>query len=102
MGIVHAGVNHGERIIRSERTARAEIELRKNDRESIVITELPYQVNKARLIEKIADLAREDRVKGIADVRDESGRQGMRVVVDAAHGAAYRVAPLVFSYVLGE
>ncbi len=66
--------------------ARAEIEVRKNDRESIVVTEIPYQVNKARLIEKIADLARDDKVRGIADVRDESGRQGMRVVVDVKKG----------------
>jgi len=71
--------------------ARAEIELRKGDRESIVITEIPYQVNKARLIEKIADLAREDRIKGIADVRDESGRQGMRIVVDAKRGEPAQV-----------
>ncbi|MEE8218720.1 MAG: DNA gyrase subunit A [Vicinamibacteria bacterium] len=71
--------------------ARAEIELRKGDRESIVITEIPYQVNKARLIEKIADLARTDRVRGIADVRDESGRQGMRVVVDVKKGEPAQV-----------
>ena len=58
--------------------ARAEIEARKGDRESIVITEIPYQVNKARLIEKIAELAREERIQGIQDVRDESDRQGMR------------------------
>jgi len=71
--------------------ARAEIEVRKNDRESIVITEIPYQVNKARLIEKIADLARDDRVRGIADVRDESDRQGMRVVVDVKKGEPAQV-----------
>jgi DNA gyrase subunit A len=71
--------------------ARAEIELRKNDRESIVVTEIPYQVNKSRLIEKIADLARKDRVRGIADVRDESGRQGMRIVVDVKRGEPARV-----------
>jgi DNA gyrase subunit A len=71
--------------------ARAEIEVRKNDRESIVVTEIPYQVNKARLIEKIADLAREDRVRGIADVRDESDRQGMRIVVDVKRGEPAQV-----------
>jgi DNA gyrase subunit A len=71
--------------------ARAEIETRKGDRESIVITEIPYQVNKARLIEKIAELAREDRIKGIADVRDESDRRGMRVVVDAKKGEPAQV-----------
>jgi len=71
--------------------ARAEIEVRKNDRESIVVTEIPYQVNKARLIEKIADLARDERVRGIADVRDESDRQGMRVVVDVKKGEPAQV-----------
>ncbi len=71
--------------------ARAEIEVRKNERESIVITEIPYQVNKARLIEKIADLARDERVRGIADVRDESDRQGMRVVVDVKKGEPAQV-----------
>jgi len=71
--------------------ARAEIEPRKGDRESIVITEIPYQVNKARLIEKIADLAREERVRGIQDVRDESDRQGMRVVVDVKKGEPAQV-----------
>jgi DNA gyrase subunit A len=71
--------------------ARAEIEPRKGARESIVVTEIPYQVNKARLIEKIADLAREDRVRGIADVRDESGRQGMRIVVDVKRGEPAQV-----------
>jgi DNA gyrase subunit A len=71
--------------------ACAEIELGKRDRESIVVTEIPYQVNKARLIEKIADLAREDRVRGIADVRDESGRQGMRIVVDVKRGEPAQV-----------
>jgi DNA gyrase subunit A len=71
--------------------ARAEIELRKGDRESIVVNEIPYQVNKARLIEKIAELARDDKVRGIADVRDESGRQGMRVVVDIKKGEPAQV-----------
>jgi DNA gyrase subunit A len=71
--------------------ARAEIELRKGDRESIVVTEIPYQVNKARLIEKIAELAREERVRGIVDVRDESGRQGMRIVVDVRKGEPAQV-----------
>jgi DNA gyrase subunit A len=71
--------------------ARAEIELRKGGRESIVVTEIPYQVNKARLIEKIAELARDDRVRGIVDVRDESGRQGMRVVVDVKRGEPAQV-----------
>jgi DNA gyrase subunit A len=71
--------------------AKAEIEARKGDRESIVITEIPYQVNKARLIEKIAELAREDKIRGIQDVRDESDRQGMRVVVDIKKGEPAQV-----------
>lgn len=51
-------------------------------RESIVITEIPYMVNKARLIEKIADLARDKKIEGISDIRDESDRDGMRIVLD--------------------
>ncbi|HEY7410799.1 MAG TPA: DNA topoisomerase (ATP-hydrolyzing), partial [Vicinamibacteria bacterium] len=66
--------------------ARAEIETRRGDKESIVVTEIPYQVNKARLIERIAELARDKKIDGIADVRDESDRQGMRIVVDVRKG----------------
>lgn len=62
--------------------ARAEIETMKNDRERIVITEIPYQVNKARLIEKIADLVRDKKIEGISDLRDESDRTGMRIVIE--------------------
>jgi DNA gyrase subunit A len=71
--------------------AKAEIELRKGDRESIVITEIPYQLNKARLIEKIAELVKEDRLKGIQEIRDESDRQGMRIVVDVRKGEPSQV-----------
>jgi DNA gyrase subunit A len=71
--------------------AKAEIELRKGDRESIVITEIPYQLNKARLIEKIAELVKEDRLKGIQEIRDESDRQGMRVVIDVRKGEPSQV-----------
>ena len=72
--------------------ARAEIETnKKGDRESIVVTEIPFQVNKARLIEKIADLVREKRIEGIADVRDESDREGMRIVVDIKKGESAQV-----------
>jgi DNA gyrase subunit A len=66
--------------------ARAEIEVKKGDRESIVITEIPYQVNKARLIEKIAELVKEKRVEGLSDIRDESDREGMRIVLDVKKG----------------
>jgi DNA gyrase subunit A len=71
----------GRGIIRIR--ARALIEKRKNQsKESIVITELPYQVNKARLMEKIAELVKEKKIEGIQDLRDESDREGMRIVLD--------------------
>ena len=67
--------------------ARASIEpLDKGGREAIVITELPYQVNKARLIEKIADLVREKRIEGISELRDESDKDGMRIVIELRRG----------------
>jgi DNA gyrase subunit A len=67
--------------------AKAEIEVsRKGDRQSIVITEIPYQVNKARLIERIADLVREKTIEGISDIRDESDRSGMSIVIELKRG----------------
>ncbi|HEY5999325.1 MAG TPA: DNA gyrase subunit A [bacterium] len=88
-----AGIIHGRRgIEEAYKTGRGVIQLRaravvetsgkSGDRQSIIVTELPYQVNKARLIEKIADLVREKKIEGIADLRDESDREGMRIVVD--------------------
>jgi DNA gyrase subunit A len=62
--------------------AKAAIEQRGKDRQDIVITELPYQVNKARLIEHIADLVQNKKIDGIADIRDESDREGMRIVIE--------------------
>ncbi len=62
--------------------AKASIETGKNDRQSIIVSELPYQVNKASLIEKIAELMREKKIEDIADIRDESDRDGLRVVID--------------------
>ncbi len=61
--------------------ARAEIE-EKNGRERIVVTEIPYQVNKARLIQKIAELVKDKRIEGISDIRDESDREGMSIVIE--------------------
>jgi DNA gyrase subunit A len=61
---------------------KTEIETFKNDRERIIVTELPYQVNKAKLIEKIADLVNDDKLEGISDIRDESDRTGMRIVIE--------------------
>ena len=66
--------------------AKADIEVGKNDREKIIITELPYQVNKAKLIEKIAELVTEKAIEGISDIRDESSREGIRVVIDVKRG----------------
>ncbi len=67
--------------------ARTEIEpIAGGNREAIVVTELPYQVNKARLIEKIADLVREKRIEGIRELRDESDKDGMRIVIELKKG----------------
>jgi DNA gyrase subunit A len=67
--------------------AKAEIEIsKKGDRSSIVIDAIPYQVNKARLIERIADLVREKTLEGISDIRDESDRDGLRIVIDLKRG----------------
>ena len=67
--------------------AKTQIEVsKKGDRSSIVIDEIPYQVNKARLIERIADLVREKTIEGISDIRDESDRDGMRIVIDLKRG----------------
>jgi DNA gyrase subunit A len=65
--------------------------MEKGDRERIVIQELPYQVNKARLVEKIADLVREKRLEGISDLRDESDRDGIRVVLELKKGTIPQV-----------
>ncbi len=67
--------------------AKANIETLKNSRENIVITELPYQVNKANLIEKIADLVRAGKINDISNIRDESDRDGMRVVIELKRDA---------------
>ncbi len=67
--------------------ARTEIEQMTADRQRIVVTELPYQVNKARLIEKIAELVKDKRVEGISDLRDESDRDGMRMVIELKRDA---------------
>src|SRR5579862_7872038 len=66
--------------------AKAAIEEVGKDRENIVVTEIPYQVNKARLIERIADLVQNKKIEGISDVRDESDRDGMRIVIEVKRG----------------
>jgi len=75
----------GRGIIRMR--ARAAIEpISRGDREAIVITEIPFQVNKARLVERIAELVRDGKIEGISDLRDESDRDGMRIVVELKKG----------------
>ena len=67
--------------------AKSDIETnKKGDRQSIVVTEIPYQVNKAKLIERIAELVREKTIEGISDLRDESDRDGMRIVIELKRG----------------
>ncbi|KRA99404.1 DNA gyrase subunit A [Devosia sp. Root685] len=66
---------------------RSTVEEVRKEREAIVITEIPYQVNKASMVERIAELVREKRIEGVADLRDESSREGMRVVVEVKRDA---------------
>ena len=91
-----AGIIRGKQGIRDTYTtgrgrvmmeAATEIEEMRGGREQIIITELPYQVNKANLVEKIAQLVREKRIEGISDIRDESDRHGMRIVVELRRDA---------------
>ncbi len=84
----------------------ARVEPMRGDREQIIITEIPYQVNKATMIEKMAELVREKRIEGISDLRDESDREGYRVVVELKRDAVadvvlnqlYRYTPLQTSF----
>ncbi len=86
--------------------ARTHMEEVRKDREAIVVTEIPYQVNKATMIEKIAELVREKKIEGIAELRDESDRKGVRVVVELKRDAnaevilnqLYRFTPLQTSF----
>jgi len=71
--------------------ARASVEVHPNGRQSIIVTEIPFQVSKNTVIERIADLVRSGRVQGVADLRDESDRDGMRVVIDLKRDVAARV-----------
>ena len=66
--------------------AKAAIEQRGKESQDIVITEIPYQVNKARLIERIAELVQDKKIEGISDIRDESDRDGMRIVIEIKRG----------------
>ncbi len=77
----HTG--RGSMLMRS----KYEIEDMRKDRQAIIVTQIPYQVNKKLLIEKIAELVREKRVEGISDLRDESDRDGMRIVIEIKRDA---------------
>ncbi len=81
------GTGRGSVIMR----AKASVEEIRKDREAIIVTEIPYQVNKSSLIEKIADLVREKRIEGISDLRDESDRDGMRIVIELKRDAVGEV-----------
>jgi len=83
-GIIDA-YTHGRGIIKVRGRAEV-ISDEKKGRDTIIVTELPYQVNKARLVEKIAALVREKRIEGIADLRDESNKQGIRIVIELKRG----------------
>ncbi|MDD1794820.1 DNA topoisomerase (ATP-hydrolyzing) subunit A [Enterovibrio sp. ZSDZ42] len=71
--------------------SRAEIEVEKNGKETIIVSEIPYQVNKARLIEKIAELVKDKKIEGISALRDESDKDGMRIVIECKRDAVGEV-----------
>ena len=82
-GIIEAAkTGRGKVILR----AKTEIETDKKDKSKIIVTEIPYQVNKARLVEKIAQLARDKRIDGLSEIRDESDKDGVRIVVELKTG----------------
>lgn len=83
------GLKSAYRTGRGKVTVRAKAEIEYNDKgkASIIVTEIPYQVNKARVIEKIAELVRDKKLEGISDLRDESDREGMRIVVEIKRDA---------------
>jgi len=89
------GEGHGRVILH----ARTNIEESSRGRTAIIVTELPYQVNKATLIEKMADLVRDRKIEGIADIRDESDRNGMRVVIELKkEGSAAQIKNLLYKH----
>lgn len=103
-----SGVREGFRTGRGRCVVRAKTEIETDTRghEAIIVTEIPYQVNKAMLIAKIAELVNEKKIIGISDVRDESNREGVRVVIEVKRDAAanvilsqlYKLTPLQTSY----
>jgi DNA gyrase subunit A len=89
VGGIHVAYRTGRGRVRMR--ARAEVEVADNGREAIVVTEIPYQVNKARLIEKIAELVKEKKLEGISELRDESDKDGMRIFIEVKRGESAEV-----------
>ncbi len=82
---IHAAYHTGRGSIVMR--AKTHIEEMRKEREAIIVTEVPYQVNKASMVEKIAEMVREKRIEGISDLRDESSREGVRVVIEIKRDA---------------
>ena len=94
---IHAAYHTGRgRVVMR---AKTEIEMQDNGREAIIVSELPYQVNKARLIEKIAELVKEKRVEGISELRDESDKDGMRIYIEIKRDQS---AEIVLNHLFNE
>ncbi|MCC6441742.1 MAG: DNA gyrase subunit A, partial [Rhodanobacteraceae bacterium] len=89
VGGIHVAYRTGKGRVRMR--AKADIEVADNGRESIIVTEIPYQVNKARLIEKIAELVKEKKLEGISELRDESDKDGMRIYIEVKRGESAEV-----------
>ena len=89
VGGIHLGYRTGRGRVRMR--AKADIEVADNGRESIIVTEIPYQVNKARMIEKIAELVKEKKLEGISELRDESDKDGMRIYIEVKRGDSAEV-----------
>jgi DNA gyrase subunit A len=89
VGGIHLAYRTGRGRVRMR--ARAEVEVADNGREAIIVTEIPYQVNKARLIEKIAELVKEKKLEGISELRDESDKDGMRIFIEVKRGDSAEV-----------
>ena len=83
-----AGIKSAYETGRGKNIVRSKTDIEEtNGRHAIIVTELPYQVNKARLIENIADLVKDKKIDGISDLRDESDREGMRIVIELKRDA---------------
>ena len=89
VGGIQLAYRTGRRRVRMR--AKADVEVADNGREAIVVTEIPYQVNKARLIEKIAELVKEKKLEGISELRDESDKDGMRIYIEVKRGESAEV-----------